>query len=48
MEGEVPGAGIVGGIGLVEGRECLIIANEATAKGGAHMKNRELFATARS
>jgi acetyl-CoA carboxylase carboxyltransferase component len=35
MEGEVPGAGIIGGIGLVEGRECLIVANEATAKGGA-------------
>ncbi|HEY6418269.1 MAG TPA: carboxyl transferase domain-containing protein, partial [Candidatus Binataceae bacterium] len=35
MEGEVSGAGIVGGIGLVEDRECLIIANEATAKGGA-------------
>jgi acetyl-CoA carboxylase carboxyltransferase component len=35
MEGEVPGAGSIGGIGLVEGRECLIIANEATAKGGA-------------
>ncbi|MBZ5603679.1 MAG: acyl-CoA carboxylase subunit beta [Acidobacteriia bacterium] len=35
MEGEVPGAGIIGGIGLVENRECLIIANEATAKGGA-------------
>src|SRR5579872_6803061 len=35
MEGEVPGAGTIGGIGLVEGRECLIIANEATAKGGA-------------
>ena len=35
MDGEVPGAGVVGGIGLVEGRECLIVANEATAKGGA-------------
>ena len=35
MDGEVPGAGLVGGIGLVEDRECLIIANEATAKGGA-------------
>jgi acetyl-CoA carboxylase carboxyltransferase component len=35
MEGEVPGAGSIGGIGLVEGRECLIVANEATAKGGA-------------
>jgi len=35
MDGEVPGAGLIGGIGLVEDRECLIIANEATAKGGA-------------
>src|SRR5271169_4270296 len=35
MDGEVPGAGLIGGIGLVEGRECLFIANEATAKGGA-------------
>jgi acetyl-CoA carboxylase carboxyltransferase component len=35
LEGEVPGAGLVGGVGLVEDRECLIIANEATAKGGA-------------
>jgi len=35
MDGEVPGAGIIGGIGLVEGCECLIVANEATAKGGA-------------
>ena len=35
MDGEVPGAGLIGGMGLVEDRECLIIANEATAKGGA-------------
>ncbi|HSM86079.1 MAG TPA: carboxyl transferase domain-containing protein [Candidatus Limnocylindrales bacterium] len=35
MENEFPGAGVIGGIGLVCGRECLIIANEATAKGGA-------------
>ena len=35
MDNEFPGAGVVGGIGLVCGRECLIIANEATAKGGA-------------
>ena len=35
IEGESPGAGVVGGIGLVCGRECLIIANEATVKGGA-------------
>ncbi len=35
MEGEAPGAGVVGGIGLVSGHECLIIANESTVKGGA-------------
>ena len=35
IENEVPGAGVIGGIGLVSGRECLIIANEATVKGGA-------------
>jgi acetyl-CoA carboxylase carboxyltransferase component len=35
MDGETPGAGVVGGIGLVSGKQCLIIANEATVKGGA-------------
>ncbi|HET9838806.1 MAG TPA: carboxyl transferase domain-containing protein [Candidatus Angelobacter sp.] len=35
MESETPGAGVVGGVGLVCGRECLITANEATVKGGA-------------
>src|SRR5215470_6114580 len=35
MENEFPGAGVIGGVGLVCGRECLIIANEATTKGGA-------------
>ena len=35
MAGESAGAGSIGGIGLVCGRECLIIANEATLKGGA-------------
>src|SRR5258707_10365988 len=35
MENESPGAGVVGGIGLVCGRECLVTANEATVKGGA-------------
>jgi acetyl-CoA carboxylase carboxyltransferase component len=35
MENESPGAGVIGGIGLVCGRECLITANEATLKGGA-------------
>lgn len=30
-----PGGGVVGGIGLVSGRECLITASEATVKGGS-------------
>src|ERR1044071_9160710 len=32
--GVAPGAGIVTGIGVVEGRECVIVANDATVKGG--------------
>src|SRR5215831_16923907 len=35
IQNEFVGAGVVGGIGLVSGRECLIVANEATVKGGA-------------
>jgi len=35
IENESVGAGVIGGIGLVSGRECLIIANESTVKGGA-------------
>ncbi len=31
-----PGAGMVTGIGRVQGRECLIIANDATVKGGTY------------
>lgn len=31
---ETPGAGIITGIGVVSGVECLIVANEATIKGG--------------
>src|SRR5476649_2169418 len=34
--GEVPGAGIVTGIGRVSGRECVIVANDATVKGGTY------------
>src|SRR5215469_14103950 len=30
--GEVPAAGIVSGVGRVSGRECLIVANDATVK----------------
>lgn len=35
-DGGVPGAGIVAGIGLVEGRLCLIAANDATVSGGTY------------
>ncbi len=34
--GGVPSAGIVTGIGRVEGRECMIVANDATVKGGTY------------
>lgn len=34
--GEVPSAGIVTGIGMVEGVECVIVANDATVKGGTY------------
>ena len=30
-----PGAGIVGGVGLIEGIECMVTASEATVQGGA-------------
>jgi acetyl-CoA carboxylase carboxyltransferase component len=35
-DGEAPGAGIVTGIGRVSGREVLIVANDATVKGGSY------------
>src|SRR3954466_11492072 len=35
-EGEAPSAGLVTGIGVVEGRECAIVANDATVKGGSY------------
>ncbi len=34
--GEAPGAGLVTGIGRVEGREVVIVANDATVKGGTY------------
>jgi acetyl-CoA carboxylase carboxyltransferase component len=33
---QAPGAGIVTGVGVVEGRECVIVANDATVKGGSY------------
>ena len=35
-EGDVHGAGLIAGIGLVHGRETMIIANDPTIKGGAY------------
>src|SRR6476619_3380270 len=35
-DGEAPSAGIVTGIGVVEGRECVLVANDATVKGGSY------------
>jgi 3-methylcrotonyl-CoA carboxylase beta subunit len=35
-DGDVHAAGIITGIGRVEGRECMIVANDATIKGGTY------------
>src|SRR6185503_12541251 len=34
--GDAPAAGIIAGIGRVAGRECVIVANDATVKGGTY------------
>src|SRR5512135_1390261 len=35
-DGEAPGAGIVTGIGRIEGTLCVVVANDATVKGGTY------------
>lgn len=35
-EDDVPCAGIIAGIGQIEGQECMIVANDATVKGGTY------------
>jgi 3-methylcrotonyl-CoA carboxylase beta subunit len=35
-EGDIHGAGLIAGIGRVEGREVMILANDATIKGGSY------------
>lgn len=35
---EFPSAGIITGIGIIHGKECMIIANDATVKGGTYIK----------
>ena len=34
--GDVPGAGLITGIGRVSGRQCMIVCNDATVKGGTY------------
>jgi len=35
-DGKVPAAGIITGIGRISGRECVVVANDATVKGGTY------------
>ncbi|MGZ3726212.1 MAG: carboxyl transferase domain-containing protein [Pseudobdellovibrio sp.] len=35
-EDQAPAAGVVTGIGVIEGTECIIVANDATVKGGTY------------
>lgn len=35
-KGDAPAAGVVTGIGRIHGRECVIVANDATVKGGTY------------
>ncbi len=35
-DGAAPGAGVVTGMGLIKGVECVIVANDATVKGGTY------------
>lgn len=32
----IPGAGIITGIGRIAGKECMIVVNDATTKGGVY------------
>ncbi|MEM7528483.1 MAG: carboxyl transferase domain-containing protein [Pseudomonadota bacterium] len=35
-DGDAPAAGVIAGVGLVSGRWCMIVANDATVKGGSY------------
>ncbi|KAG8697650.1 hypothetical protein FRC11_014938, partial [Ceratobasidium sp. 423] len=35
-DNSVPGAGIITGIGRINGRECMVVCNDATVKGGSY------------
>ena len=47
---DIPSAGIICGVGLVQGRHCMIIANDATVKGGTYfpMTVKKAFACPRN
>ncbi len=36
-DGDIHGAGMISGIGRIEGRECMIVCNDATIKGGTYL-----------
>jgi len=35
-DGDAPGAGVITGVGKINGRECVVVANDATVKGGTY------------
>ena len=35
-EGAAPGAGLIAGIGIIQGQACMIVCNDATVKGGTY------------
>ncbi len=35
-DNEIPSAGVIAGVGVVHGRECMIVCNDATVKGGTY------------
>jgi 3-methylcrotonyl-CoA carboxylase beta subunit len=35
-DGKLPCAGVIAGVGRIKGRECMIVANDATVKGGVY------------
>ena len=35
-DGEAPGAGLITGVGLISGRLCMVVCNDATVKGGTY------------
>jgi 3-methylcrotonyl-CoA carboxylase beta subunit len=36
-DGDIHGAGLITGIGRIEGRECMVVCNDATIKGGTYL-----------